>query len=173
MDTLALPSTSDQANSAHAILGRALTLASSFESECRLVAFALKLKEPYLASDDAQAFQRFLEKIACAKLVENQTLIISGLKLSVKYKDWLSDARDARNYIAHEAGEDFEMKLQKKEQWDMWRQTLRERLQQLAVGKQITAILLARAANGVMPSASTLAAYPERIIAWALSECHG
>lgn len=165
MNALTVPSFSEQADSAYATLGRALSLASSFEADCRLVALSLKLKEPYQVLDNIKAYTQFLETMKAA-----QDVIVSGLDLSEKYTDLLSIARDARNFVAHEAGEDIETKFEQKEKWAEWRQVLREKVLQIAVGKQIVAILLARVANGTMPTKLALSAYPENIVQWVLPE---
>lgn len=164
MDALTVPSVSKQTDRAYATLGRALSLASSFEADCRLVAFSLKLKEPYPVSDDIKAYTKFLETLKAA-----QDVIVSGLDLSENYTDLLLIARNARNFVAHEAGEDIETKFKDKEKWAAWHQTLREKVLQITVGKQIVAILLARVANGTMPTKSALSAYPEHIVQWVLS----
>jgi len=170
MDTLSVPTESSESAKAYAILGRALALASSFEADCRLVAFALGLKEPNPISGNIEAFSTFLEKVVTAQLIKNHDRIISKFNLSEKYKDLLSDARNARNYIAHEAGEEIETKLRDQEEWAAWCQILRERLLEIASGKQIVAILITRVVKSTMPSASSVSAYPAHIVQWVFSE---
>jgi hypothetical protein len=164
MDTLSVPNESSESAKAYAILGRALALASSFEADCRVVAFALGLKEPNPISGDINAFSTFLEKVVTAQLVKTHDRIISKFNLSEEYKDRLSDARDARNYIAHEAGEEIETKLRDQEEWAAWCQILREKLFEIAAGKQIVAVLITRVVKSTVPSVSSLSAYPAHII---------
>jgi hypothetical protein len=117
-----------------------------------------------------EAFTRFLESVATAKLIKNHEAIASGLNLPEQYIELLSTARNARNYVAHEAGEEIETKFRDQEKWSAWCQALRESVLQIAVGKQIVAILLARVAKCSMPTASVLSAYPEYIVQWVFSE---
>lgn len=169
MDALTLPASTNQTDRSYATLGRALSLASSFEADCRLIVFALQLKAPYTASDDMQAFTE-LDKVLDNWLSRNQEIFITELGVPDKYKEFLVTAREARNYIAHEAGDDFDSILQEKDRWKSWCQALREKVFHIAVGKQIVAILLARVTNGIMPTASAMSAYPENAVQWVLSE---
>lgn len=170
MGTLTLPETMTGASAAYAMLGRALTLAASFESDCRILAFSLKLKEPSLDTANPQDIERFLGEVVFGKLVKNQDLVVSGFRLSLKYKEWLSAAREARNYIAHEAGEDFEKKFAAQTEWADWCQALRTKLHEIAIGKVVLAILLSRSSTAEIPDRESIASYPDRITEWVFRE---
>ena len=100
-------------------------------------------------------------------------MIVSGFGLPQPYEDVLSTARDARNYLAHEAGEDFESKFQNKDAWEAWLRTLREKVLEIAVGKQVVSVLLGKLTDGALPTAATLSVYPERIAAWVCADDRG
>lgn len=128
----------------------------------------MKLKDPSLDTASPQDIERVLEQVVFGKLVKNQDIVVAGFRLSLKYAEWLSAARGARNYIAHEAGDEFERKLAAPAEWDGWRQTLRTKLQEVALGKVILAILLSRTSTAMTPDRDSIANYPEQVLHWAL-----
>ena len=70
MTTLALPSSSPEIQLALSILGRALFVATSFESDCRMLALCLRLRDPFLDVAKPDEFEKFIRAPAIAKLVK-------------------------------------------------------------------------------------------------------
>ena len=84
----------------HAVLGRALVIATKFDSNCKTAALQIQLIES-ASSGDINDLSLLLERLT--KKYKNQTLSssIKALKLQ-EASVLLVDAKDARNAVAHD-----------------------------------------------------------------------
>lgn len=88
----------------YSVLGRALAFATDFEGNCRNFASIIGLKdEPSILQDEKSInkFCMFLEK---RKLFAHLKTITDKYKITEDGNTALKKGREARNYIAHEAG---------------------------------------------------------------------
>lgn len=163
MPLLSVPPTDEVSNTACLMLGRALYVASSFEDDCRSLAFVLKVRE--LQPEDDEFFT-MLSKAVLGRLFDVQTLIARCTKIKENYVELLQTARVARNYIAHEASNDCERLLKIPSGFGQWRNILASKLQEVVLGKIIVAVLLSRNSAEVMPTQEVIDTYPKMIESW-------
>ena len=148
------------------VLGRALYVASGFEDDCRCLAFVFKVRElqPEGQSDDE--FFAAVSKAVLGRLVDLNKLIARNAKLRENYVEMLHAARDARNYIAHEAAGDFERLAKAPGGIGQWRSVLTSKLEEVTYGKIIVAVLLSRNSTEPTPTKDAIDAYPEKVNSW-------
>ena len=170
MHTLTLPPPSQLASTAHATLGRALVFATSFELDCRVLALSITIKNKAFASGSDDDFWKSLTPIVDNTLKAINDQILRELDLTPTAKDWLTVAREARNYIAHEAGESFEKKYDSPESFEAWLTTMERNIQELAVGKMAVAILLSKMPGSPPIDKQALREYQQRALSWVLHE---
>lgn len=156
----------DDINSACAILGRALYIACRFEDDCRSLAFALKVKEPHPEQQSDDEFIAAVSKVVLGRLVDLNKLIARRAKLLENYAAMLHAAREARNYIAHEAAGDFERLAKEPGGIGQWRSVLTTKLEEVSYGKMIVAVLLSRNSAEPTPTQNAIDRYPEKVNSW-------
>ncbi len=166
MPLLAIPPVDAVTQTACVLLGRALYIASGFEDDCRSLAFALKMTElqPEGQSDDD--FFTAVSKTVLGRLVELNKLIAQRAKLKEDYVAMLHTARDARNYIAHEATGDLKHLTKVPGGFDQWQSVLESKLEAVVFGRIIVAVLLSRNSAEVAPTQEVVDAYPEMVKSW-------
>ena len=168
MPLLSDPPTDPESVWAHAVLGRALYIACEFESNCRSLAFVLKVRDPQLGGQSDEEFFEALSKAVLGRLVDLNKLIAKRTNLEEDYSALLHAARDARNYIAHEAVDELELQAKVPGGVDRWRAVMESKLHDIAYGKIIVAVLLSRNSAEPTPTATEIDAYPLKIKSWVL-----
>lgn len=166
MPLLADPPADEVTRTACVLLGRALYISSGFEDDCRSLAFVLKARElkPEGQSDDE--FLTAVAKAVLGRLVDLNKLIACQARLKEDYAAMLHTARDARNYIAHEAAADLERLMKVSGGFGQWQRTLGSKLEAVAFGRIIVAVLLSRYSAEVTPTQDGIDTYPKRVESW-------
>ena len=149
-------------------LGRALYLACGFESDCRSLAFLLKVREPQPDGQSDEQFWDAVSKVVLSRLVDLSKLIARRANLKEDYAAMLHAARDARNFVAHEAADELDRLTKLPDGLDRWRELMASKLQEIALGKIILAILLSRNLAEATPKRETINAYSKKIESWVL-----
>ena len=166
MNTLALLPTSPEATWSLQALGRALALATSFEMEVRMLAVGLRLRDPLYETATPDEFVRFLRQPAVAKLARNIEIVVDAKGLSPDYGTVLSEARDARNFIAHEAAEDLERVVHSVEARETWTRQLESKIRDLAMGKLVMSLLLPQVIVLAKPPREAMQRYADEAVTW-------
>lgn len=163
---LADPPADEATRGACELLGRALYVASGFEDACRSLAFVFKIREPQpVGQTDDDAFNA-LTKAVLGRLIELNKLIVHRANLKDDYEAMLHAAREARNYIAHEAAGDLDRLIKVPNGLAKWRSILESTLEDVALGTIIVAVLLSRHTAEAPPSREMIDSYPQRVAAW-------
>jgi hypothetical protein len=168
MCLLSIPPTDRDSAWNYAALGRALYIASEFENDCRSLAFVFKIKEP---QPDAQSDEQFFEavgKVVLGRLVDLNKIIATHAKLPKDYAAMLHAAREARNYVAHEAADELKLLGKVSNGSERWREVMASKIQNIALGKIILAVLLSRNSVEVTPTQDAIDTYPAKIELWVL-----
>ena len=152
--------------SACVVLGRALYGACGFEDDCRSLAFVLNVKEPQPEGQSDDEFFAAVSKAVLGRLVDLSKLIARRAKLHEDYAAMLHAARDARNFIAHEAAGDLKHLAKEPGGFSKWRSIMASKLDEVTYGKIIVAVLLSRNSAESTPTQEAIDAYPERIKSW-------
>ena len=166
MPLLSDPPTDEVTRTACVMLGRALYVASGFEDDCRSLAFVLKVREPQPEGQSDDEFFTAVSKAVLGRLVDLNKLIACRAKLKEDYAEMLHTARDARNYIAHEATGDFEHLMKVPGGYGQWQSALASKLEEVAFGRIIVAVLLSRNSAEVAPTQEVIDAYPKIVESW-------
>ena len=166
MPLLADPPPDEVTRTACVLLGRALFIASGFEDDCRSLAFVLKVREPQPEGQSDDEFFTAVSKAVLGRLVDLNKLIARRAKLKEDYAAMLHAARDARNYIAHEAVDDFERLTKVSGGFEQWRDVMASKLEEVAYGRIIVAVLLSRNSAEATPTPEAIDAYPKRVASW-------
>ena len=77
-------------------------------------------------------------------------------------------AGGARNYVAHEAVDEINRLAKAPNGIERWREVTASKLQNIALGKIIVAVLLSRDSGEVTPTKDAIDTYPKGIELWAL-----
>ena len=131
MPLLVDPPADEDTGSACVLLGRALYIACGFEDDCRSLAFVLKVREPQPEGQSDYEFFVAVSKAVLGRLVDLNKLIARRAKLKEDYLAMLHAARDARNYIAHEAANDLERLMKAPDGFVQWQSTMASKLEEV------------------------------------------
>lgn len=166
MAALKTPRLNDRRNRAYQILGRSLEVVARFESDCRVLLFALKVQDPTLENLSVEDFADVITKAVLAQLNRAHTGIASGTGMSEEQRDALKSAREARNYIAHHAAERLDEVLSDSERLSAWLGEIQEAIHDLAAGISQIAVLLPQFCTAPTPGPEQIASFPERLSAF-------
>lgn len=166
MPLLSDPPADEVTLTACVMLGRALYIASGFENDCRSLAFVLKVREPQPEGQSDDEFFTAVSKAVFGRLVDLNKLIARSAKLKEDYSAMLRTARDARNYIAHEATGDLERLIKVPGGFGQWQSVLASKLEEVAFGRIIVAVLLSRNSAEATPTKEVIDAYPKSVNSW-------
>ena len=166
MPLLSDPPAEEGKISACVVLGRALYIACGFEDDCRSLAFVLKVRElqPEGQSDDE--FFAVVSKAVLGRLVDLSKLIARRGKLREDYTAMLHAARDARNYIAHEAVGELNRLTKVPNGFSQWKSVMASKLEEVTYGRIIVAVLLSRNSAELTPTQEVIDAYPKKVESW-------
>lgn len=147
-------------------LGRALALATRFESECQTLHRLVSIKsKPALLESEAD-LSHFLTEFEHKNLNSHIAAISKLLNAEVEPHRVLNNARIARNNIAHESTLEFE-------HWNEWPEDfssaltdLRGWTQQVGEGLQLVSFLAAVLTNEPLLAPSLLRDLPSRYETW-------
>lgn len=166
MPLLSDPPTDEVTHAACVMLGRALYIASGFEDDCRSLALVFKVREPQPEGQSDDEFYVALSKAVLGRLVDLNKLIVRRAMLKEDYAAILHTARNARNYIAHEATSDLNLRMKVTDGFGQWQNILASKLEEVAYGKMIVAVLLSRGTAEATPSQEAINAYPKKVQSW-------
>lgn len=166
MPLLSDPPADEVTRTACAMLGRALYIASGFEDDCRSLAFVLKVREPQPEGQSDDEFFTAVSRAVLGRLFDLNKLIAYRAKLKENYAAMLHTARDARNYIAHEATGDLERLMKVPGGFGQWQSVLASKLEEVAFGRIIVAVLLSRNSAEMTPTKEVIDAYPKMVESW-------
>ena len=147
-------------------VGRALTISTRFENNCKMLAVILELKENSLF-DDEEKFNSFVKKLYSKRLFEDIQKILKSTK---DFETILDKARKSRNEIVHELtkGLDKTLDLLPKEEIKSLDSRLIELVENISYGDLITSFLLSVITKEPIPSFQILNKYKNNILEWVM-----
>ena len=152
----------------HAILGRALIVATRFDSLCKAAALHKDFAETpvLLASDDDRSL--LMKKVA--EKHRSLSSSIRSLRLPKDVSVLLDDANAARNVVAHELTQGLTGCLDiKTDEKDLIHQVY-DLVFELAYGDVIISHLISALNKDPIPNADFLSAYVERVTQWVVEK---
>jgi len=99
-----IPERTEFSDDGYGILGRAIAFATDFEGNCRAFATLIGLKSEPEILRDQKTIDEFCKFIERRRLSTNLRTIEEKLRLPEEVATVLIKGREARNYLAHEAG---------------------------------------------------------------------
>jgi len=158
----------DNTDKLHAILGRALIVATRFDSICKQAALHNGLKKEigiYLVNDD-EARSRVLQSVADKH--RTLSLRIQSLLLPKDVSALLDDARKARNAIAHELSEGLTGCLDFKINEGELIKRVYDLVLSLAYGDVVISQVMSVLNNEPQPRADFLSSYVNNVTRWVI-----
>lgn len=154
----------ENTNELHAILGRALIVATRFDSMCKAAALHMALPNVsfILASDDERL--ELLKTIA--KKHRTLSSSIGSLKLPKDVLILLEDANAARNVVAHELAQGLTGCLDAKTNDENLIRRVYDVVFDLAYGDVVISYVISELNKDPLPNADFLSNYVERVARW-------
>ncbi|WP_462137020.1 hypothetical protein [Candidatus Mycalebacterium sp.] len=156
-------------DSIHSAIGRALTVATRFENNCKGISILLELKSPKEKTSPDEDFisleyvQQIATKTYDAKL---NTVISSIAKSESDFFKILNKARKARNEIAHDLASGMESQELIQYYKKNFVEQIRENSLAIAEADKILCVLLTTIQKEPMPNVDFVKKYPDRIVNW-------
>lgn len=153
-------------DSIYSSIGRALTIATRFETNCKMLAVILQLKEKKLFEDEEE-FNRFINALYKKRLFEDIEIIENNTE---DYNGILHKARASRNEMAHELtkGLDTILELLPKDEIKRMDSRMIELIENISAGDIIISYLLSVVTNETIPNIKFLKAYRNEILQWVM-----
>lgn len=150
----------------HAVLGRALIVATRFDSMCEAAAVALELKTGYadhVILGEVE-YQEYASKIVERYRTLNQN--INTLSFPSDISVVLHDARRARNRVAHELAKGLTGCLDTAVNEDELLQEVSDLIMDIAYGDIAISLTISAFNGDPVPTKQFVASYKDRIISW-------
>ena len=153
----------------YAVLGRALAFATRFEANCRSLATIIAIRmnpEIFLESPERQS--EFVQRAgdrALAQHLNNFAPLFAdppGLNSQVA----LTEAREARNEIAHETALGVIDWLSDPEYRKAFLQNIERLMRVIALGDRVVSVALSSLTHEPLPTGQFLGNYENRVAAW-------
>lgn len=147
-------------------IGRALTISTRFETNCKMLAVNLQLKENKLFEDEKE-FKHFVNVLYKKRLFEDIEIIVN---ITEDYSDILHKARNSRNEIAHELtkGLDNTLDFLPKDEVKRLDSTMIELIENISAGDLVISFLLSVITKEPIPNIKFLRAYRNEILQWVM-----
>lgn len=152
----------------HGMLGRALIVATRFEAMCEAAAIFFKLNLNHAAIIKALAndveYNKYVSKILnkSRNLYQN----INGLLFPEEISRYLHEARESRNYIAHELARSLTGCLDNIVSEQVLLQDVSDHVGKIAIGDIIISTLITAGNGHPMPIQQFLESYPKKVRKW-------
>jgi hypothetical protein len=156
----------------YVILGRAFTLATRFESNCRALAMHLEIRQsPEMLAEPPEKQAAMLADIAKKKLVQHISYVAKYLVRlpGVDVEGLLQRAREARNTMAHEMAVGVIDMFRHEQNADAFVEWLKPFVEDIALADRVVCVALTVLNRDPLPNAEFLARYQSRLTGWVLS----
>lgn len=153
-------------DSIYSSIGRALTVSTRFENNCKMLAVILELKDNP-SFDDEEIFNEFVQKLYNKRLFDDIQRI---LKVSKDLGDALNVARISRNEIVHELTKGLDSTLDSLPKDDIknFDSRLIKLIENISLGDLITSYILSVITKERIPNIQFLNNYRNRILEWVM-----
>ncbi|UTL91823.1 hypothetical protein [Pseudomonas fluorescens] len=152
----------------HGVFGRALIVATRFDSMCETAAITTKIKGSLVKNS---VFSDIEYKDFVSKLIQGHSTLNSNIEALGLHKgasEILHSAREARNYVAHELTRGKVGCLDTKVDESNLIFEVSELIEKIVYGDVIISILISRQNNGPLPINYSIESYKEKIIKWVI-----
>lgn len=150
----------------HGLLGRALIVATRFDSMCNAAAIAFELKAGFAqhAILEEAEYEEYTSKIVEKFRTLNQN--INTLSFLGDISVVLHDARKARNYVAHELAKGLTGCLDSTVNEDKLIKEVSDLIVDIAYGDIAISLTISAFKGDPVPTKEFVASYTDRIVSW-------
>lgn len=158
------------ADSFYAVIGRTLTFATRFESNCRALAIVMGIKTALengtFSLDNDADLESLVEQIMRRTLNDNIKNIMAGLGLPYDVSLTIHNARKARNEVAHSLTLGIEDKVEDDTERRITLQRVRDLVCDIANGDKLVCAFLHLTTNEHLPTSAYIQNYSDMIVNW-------
>lgn len=165
-----LPERTHFSDEVYGVLGRALAFATDFEGNCRAFATLIGLKaEPSVLHDEKHIneFCTFIEK---RNLFTHLKTIGDKFQFTEDVNNALNNGREARNYIAHEAGLGLKHILENENRMKNFLDDIKKKIRKIAEANLLILFLSNYVSNAPNPTPEYLQGYVNSVVGWVCEE---
>ncbi len=158
---LPLPPRSVESDAVYAVLGRALAYATEFEGNCRLLAHVFDIEK----TKNEFSYEVF-KLIKSGTLHAKIKLLVDSHGLSDWVEEKIHNARKARNFIVHEAAEDYKRMMSSAELMKGFETTIMMMVGDIAEGNQVVLDVTRMHKEGNRAYGSDIMVYSFAVASW-------
>jgi hypothetical protein len=155
----------------YSAIGRGLTFATLFESNCRALALLVGVKNQVISDvsfslsrqEDLDALVNDLQR---KRLVDQINVVCSDLGIDSESRRILQKGREARNAVAHELTLGLEHQVESDLGRDNYLDHLRILIEDLAVANLVVCLFSLLATGEGLPTMQFISQYPVRAVNW-------
>jgi len=162
-----IPERTEFTDDGYGVLGRALTVATEYEGNCRALAALLGLKSHPRLLDYEEIFHEFCNSVWRKFLKDNIKTILDMLNIpEEEVISKLHIGREARNYVAHDAAVGSRRILEIDSERKLLIEDLSKKVRELAKANLIVNMISKLVAHEQIPTANYLRTYPDKVVEW-------
>jgi hypothetical protein len=148
----------------YSLVGRALTYATKFEKEVKVLESMFYLKSNNGILNDEKALKEFIKRIE--KFTLNQSIKELGFESDIE--NILMKAKNARNFIAHELTIDLIDSADTSEEREYLLETLKNKITEIAEAEKIILLIQTISNKEELPDVSFFKEYSKKITDWVI-----
>lgn len=150
----------------HAILGRALIVATRFDSMCEAAAFGLRIKKDAVLSAyiSEEEYDHYLIRLISKYRDLNGSICSLGLPDDISVV--LHDARKARNMVVHHLSKGFEGCLDEKIDDLAFVELVSELVMDIVCGDIVISYIISLSNGEPCPNTQFVSSYKDKVIQW-------
>ncbi|MDA2921033.1 hypothetical protein MYX76_16350 [Desulfobacterota bacterium AH_259_B03_O07] len=150
----------------YGIIGRALSVATDFEVNCKSFATLIGLKSQTEILSDQSSINELCRFIDKRRLITHIETVVEKLNIPQDVATLLNNAREARNYLIHEACIGLEYSLENDDGRESFIKQIRELVKEIAEANLIVLFLLNIETNEPNPTLRFLTSYVDKVLEW-------
>lgn len=156
-----MPVRTKESDAVYAVLGRALVYATEFESNCRILAHLFDIEK-----SDSEFSYEIYKLVKLGTLNQKIKLLIDGHRLPDWVEEKVHEARQARNFVAHEAAEDHKRVMSTPQLMKSFEATIMQMTGKIANGNQIVLDVTRMLKEEKCGHGSDVVAYSFAVASW-------
>jgi len=165
------PARTDFSDDVYSTIGRALTVASRFETSCKALALLLGIRKQDPASGSfsltrPEDLEALIAEISKRRLFQQIESVVARLKLPEEATRLFHAARNDRNFVAHELTLGIDRLLESDQRVAHLKEDLAVRVGRLAMADLGVCLLLLMETRESLPTLEFISGYAETVKRW-------
>jgi len=163
---LEIPERTQFTDEAYGVLGRALSVATEFEGNCRALALLIGLREQPNITSDRASIDEFCQFMQRRTLAVHLKSVANAFDVSDDMESILNGARHSRNFITHEAAIGATRIFENSEEQEKFIQEVEGKIKVIAEANIWVVALSQAVTEEPLPTTSFFREYPNRVAEW-------